>query len=73
MTSDGTSFTNFPENQLTTVHAFFLLVFLFISRSGKLIYNVNIKFLVCQIIGPKSVNAKGDFRRSSEQHAVGCV
>jgi len=31
---------------------FFLLVFVFISRSRKLIYSVNIKILVCQIIGP---------------------
>ena len=28
MTSGGNNFTNFPENQLTTVYAFFLIVFL---------------------------------------------
>jgi len=47
------TFTNFPENQLITMYAFFPLMFLFISRSRRLIYghNVNIKILVCQIIG----------------------
>jgi len=36
MTSGGVVFTDFPENQLITMYAFFLLVFLFISRSQKL-------------------------------------
>jgi len=51
MISGGIKFTNFPENQLTPqcMH-FCLLVFLFISRSQKLIYNVNIK--IRQIIDP---------------------
>ena len=36
-TSGGIKFTNFSENQLTTVYVVFLLVFLFILHSRKLI------------------------------------
>ena len=40
------------------MYAFFLLVFLLIARS-RICFNVNVKILVCQIIGPPATGSAG--------------
>jgi len=74
--------SNFPENQLTTVFAFFYLcVFLFISRSRTLICNVNIqnfsflKLLVSAAAagsaGPVTIRARDVIVRNSTGGQIG--
>ena len=55
----GIRFTTFVENQLTTVYAFFLLVFFCSFGVPESWYNVSVKILLCQIIGPAAAVSAG--------------
>jgi len=59
LTSGGIKFTNFPENQLTTRVCIFSTYAFCLFHVHESSYAVNIRILVCQIIGPAAAASAG--------------